>query len=65
MIWKTFLTCILEYADPSASKKRVDKGLKKVFKDSKKDACEFIYGVSAFMKSYTDLLKNKTDTSTY
>ncbi len=52
-----FFNMYLEYADPSASKKRADKGLKKVFKDSKKDACEFIYGVSAFMKSYTDLLK--------
>ncbi len=60
-----FFNMYLEYADPSTSKKRADKGLKKVFKDSKKDACEFIYGVSAFMKSYTDLLKNKTDTSTY
>ncbi len=28
-----------------------------MFKDSKKDACEFIYGISEFMKSYTDLLK--------
>ncbi|MCQ2943970.1 hypothetical protein JT145_07655 [Helicobacter pylori] len=28
-----------------------------MFKDSKKDACEFIYDVSAFMESYTDLLK--------
>ncbi|GHR10053.1 hypothetical protein JP0089_13050 [Helicobacter pylori] len=54
-----FFNMYLEYADPSTSKKRVDKGLKKVFKDSKKDACEFIYGVSAFMKSYTDLLKKQ------
>ncbi|UOS09148.1 DUF262 domain-containing protein [Helicobacter pylori] len=52
-----FFNMYLEYADPSVSKKRADKGLKKVFKDSKKDACEFIYDVSAFMKSYTDLLK--------
>lgn len=52
-----FFNMYLEYADPSSSKKRADKGLKKVFKDSKKDACEFIYDVSAFMKSYTDLLK--------
>ncbi|GAA8659906.1 DUF262 domain-containing protein [Helicobacter pylori] len=56
---KDFFNMYLEYADPSASKKRADKGLKKVFKDSKKDACEFIYGVSAFMKSYTDLLKKQ------
>ncbi|GAA8781941.1 DUF262 domain-containing protein [Helicobacter pylori] len=54
-----FFNMYLEYADPSVSKKRADKGLKKVFKDSKKDACEFIYGVSAFMKSYTDLLKKQ------
>ncbi|GAA9288357.1 DUF262 domain-containing protein [Helicobacter pylori] len=54
-----FFNMYLEYADPSSSKKRADKGLKKVFKDSKKDACEFIYGVSAFMKSYTDLLKKQ------
>ncbi len=54
-----FFNMYLEYADPSASKKRADKGLKKVFKDSKKDACEFIYSVSAFMKSYTDLLKKQ------
>ncbi|OKA48026.1 hypothetical protein BI180_06210 [Helicobacter pylori] len=54
-----FFNMYLEYADPSNSKKRADKGLKKVFKDSKKDACEFIYGVSAFMKSYTDLLKKQ------
>ncbi|GAA6971299.1 DUF262 domain-containing protein [Helicobacter pylori] len=54
-----FFNMYLEYADPSASKKRADKELKKVFKDSKKDACEFIYGVSAFMKSYTDLLKKQ------
>ncbi len=53
-----FFNMYLEYADPSTSK-RADKGLKKVFKDSKKDACEFIYGVSAFMKSYTDLLKKQ------
>ncbi|QQW78603.1 DUF262 domain-containing protein [Helicobacter pylori] len=54
-----FFNMYLEYADPSASKKRADKGLKKVFKDSKKDACGFIYDVSAFMKSYTDLLKKQ------
>ncbi len=54
-----FFNMYLEYADPSASKKRADKELKKVFKDSKKDACEFTYGVSAFMKSYTDLLKKQ------
>ncbi|GAA8892371.1 DUF262 domain-containing protein [Helicobacter pylori] len=54
-----FFNMYLEYADPSASKKRADKGLKKVFKDSKKDACEFIYGVITFMKSYTDLLKKQ------
>ncbi|BAJ57961.1 hypothetical protein HPF32_0379 [Helicobacter pylori F32] len=54
-----FFNMYLEYADPSNSKKRADKGLKKVFKDSKKDACEFIYGVNAFMKSYTDLLKKQ------
>ncbi|WQU28553.1 DUF262 domain-containing protein [Helicobacter pylori] len=54
-----FFNMFLEYADPSASKKRADKGLKKVFKDSKKDACGFIYDVSAFMKSYTDLLKKQ------
>ncbi|WQZ42482.1 DUF262 domain-containing protein [Helicobacter pylori] len=54
-----FFNMYLEYADSSTSKKRADKGLKKVFKDSKKDACEFIYGVSAFMKSYTDLLKKQ------
>ncbi|GAA7655491.1 DUF262 domain-containing protein [Helicobacter pylori] len=54
-----FFNMYLEYADPSTSKERADKGLKKVFKDSKKDACEFIYGVSAFMKSYTDLLKKQ------
>ncbi|MFT2678604.1 DUF262 domain-containing protein [Helicobacter pylori] len=54
-----FFNMYLEYADSSASKKRADKGLKKVFKDSKKDTCEFIYGVSAFMKSYTDLLKKQ------
>ncbi|MCQ2870418.1 DUF262 domain-containing protein [Helicobacter pylori] len=54
-----FFNMYLEYADPSSSKKRADKGLKKVFKDSKKDACEFIYDVSAFMKSYTDLLKKQ------
>ncbi|MDU9728475.1 DUF262 domain-containing protein [Helicobacter pylori] len=54
-----FFNMYLEYADPSVSKKRADKGLKKVFKDSKKDACEFIYVVSAFMKSYTDLLKKQ------
>ncbi|GAA8955653.1 DUF262 domain-containing protein [Helicobacter pylori] len=54
-----FFNMYLEYADPSTSKKRADKGLKKVFKDSKKDACGFIYGVSEFMKSYTDLLKKQ------
>ncbi len=54
-----FFNMYLEYADPSVSKQRADKGLKKVFKDSNKDACEFIYGVSAFMKSYTDLLKKQ------
>ncbi|GAA8795217.1 DUF262 domain-containing protein [Helicobacter pylori] len=54
-----FFNMYLEYADPSASKKRADKGLKKVFKDSKKDSCEFIYDVSVFMKSYTDLLKKQ------
>ncbi|GAA7063114.1 DUF262 domain-containing protein [Helicobacter pylori] len=54
-----FFNMYLEYADPSTSKKRADKGLKKVFKDSKKDACGFIYDVSAFMKSYTDLLKKQ------
>ncbi len=54
-----FFNMYLEYADPATSKKRADKELKKVFKDSKKDACEFIYGVSAFMKSYTDLLKKQ------
>lgn len=54
-----FFNMYLEYADPSSSKKRADKGLKKVFKDSKKDACEFIYGISEFMKSYTDLLKKQ------
>ncbi|WP_033794388.1 DUF262 domain-containing protein [Helicobacter pylori] len=54
-----FFNMYLEYADPSSSKKRADKGLKKVFKDSKKNACEFIYDVSAFMKSYTDLLKKQ------
>ncbi|GAA6982213.1 DUF262 domain-containing protein [Helicobacter pylori] len=54
-----FFNMYLEYADPSVSKKRVDKGLKKVFKDSKKDACGFIYDVSAFMKSYTDLFKKQ------
>ncbi|WP_033745999.1 DUF262 domain-containing protein [Helicobacter pylori] len=54
-----FFNMYLEYADPSSSKKRADKGLKKVFKDSKKNACEFIYDVSEFMKSYTDLLKKQ------
>ncbi|GHR07442.1 hypothetical protein VN1246_07450 [Helicobacter pylori] len=54
-----FFNMYLEYADPSTSKKRADKELKKVFKDSKKDACGFIYDVSAFMKSYTDLLKKQ------
>ncbi|MFP6034079.1 DUF262 domain-containing protein [Helicobacter pylori] len=54
-----FFNMYLEYADPSASKKRADKGLKKVFKDSKKDACGFIYEISEFMKSYTALLKKQ------
>ncbi|GAA7501775.1 DUF262 domain-containing protein [Helicobacter pylori] len=54
-----FFNMYLEYADPSTSKKRADKGLKKVFKDSKKDACGFIYEVNIFMKSYTDLLKKQ------
>ncbi|MGL2887694.1 DUF262 domain-containing protein [Helicobacter pylori] len=54
-----FFNMYLEYADPNVSKKRADKGLKKVFKDSKKDACGFIYGISEFMKSYTDLLKKQ------
>ncbi|GAA8539788.1 DUF262 domain-containing protein [Helicobacter pylori] len=54
-----FFNMYLEYADPSASKKRADKGLKKVFKDSKKDACGFIYEVSEFMKAYTALLKKQ------
>ncbi|WP_033755620.1 DUF262 domain-containing protein [Helicobacter pylori] len=54
-----FFNMYLEYADPSSSKKRADKGLKKVFEDSKKNACEFIYEVSEFMKSYTDLLKKQ------
>ncbi len=54
-----FFNMYLEYADPSVSKQRADKELKKVFKDSKKDACEFIYDVSVFMKSYTDLLKKQ------
>ncbi len=54
-----FFNMYLEYADPSVSKQRADKGLKKVFKDSKKDACGFIYDVSVFMKSYTDLLKKQ------
>ncbi len=57
IVLEDFFNMYLEYADPSSSKKRADKGLKKVFKDSKKDACEFIYDVSAFMESYTDLLK--------
>ncbi|GAA7493272.1 hypothetical protein ckin124_14440 [Helicobacter pylori] len=57
IVLEDFFNMYLEYADPSSSKKRADKGLKKVFKDSKKDACEFIYDVSTFMKSYTDLLK--------
>ncbi|WP_181353037.1 DUF262 domain-containing protein [Helicobacter pylori] len=54
-----FFNMYLEYADPNVSKKRADKELKNVFKDSKKDSCEFIYDVSAFMKSYTDLLKKQ------
>ncbi|GAA8388455.1 DUF262 domain-containing protein [Helicobacter pylori] len=54
-----FFNMYLEYADPSVSKKRADKGLKKVFKDSKKDACGFIYEVSEFMKAYTVLLKKQ------
>ncbi len=54
-----FFNMYLEYADPSASKKRADKGLKKVFKDSKKDACGFIYEISEFMKAYTALLKKQ------
>ncbi|GAA7734106.1 DUF262 domain-containing protein [Helicobacter pylori] len=54
-----FFNMYLEYADPSVSKKRADKGLKKVFKDSKKDACGFIYEVSEFMKAYTALLKKQ------
>ncbi len=54
-----FFNMYLEYADPSTSKKRADKGLKKVFKDSKKDACGFIYEVSEFMKAYTALLKKQ------
>ncbi len=54
-----FFNMYLEYADPSSSKKRADKGLKKVFKDSKKDACGFIYEISEFMKAYTDLLKKQ------
>lgn len=54
-----FFNMYLEYADPSTSKKRADKGLKKVFKDSKKDACGFIYEISEFMKAYTALLKKQ------
>ncbi len=54
-----FFNMYLEYADPSASKKRADKGLKKVFKDSKKDACGFIYEISEFMKAYITLLKKQ------
>ncbi len=54
-----FFNMYLEYADPSASKKRADKGLKRVFKDSKKDACGFIYEISEFMKAYTALLKKQ------
>ncbi|WRD21013.1 DUF262 domain-containing protein [Helicobacter pylori] len=54
-----FFNMYLEYADPSTSKKRADKGLKKVFKDSKKDACGFIYEISEFMKAYTALLKTQ------
>ncbi|RVZ61024.1 DUF262 domain-containing protein, partial [Helicobacter pylori] len=54
-----FFNMYLEYADPSSSKKRADKGLKKVFKDSKKDACGFIYEISEFMKAYTALLKKQ------
>ncbi len=54
-----FFNMYLEYADPSVSKKRADKELKKVFKDSKKDACGFIYEISEFMKAYTALLKKQ------
>ncbi|MDU9771828.1 DUF262 domain-containing protein [Helicobacter pylori] len=54
-----FFNMYLEYADPSTSKKRADKGLKKVFKDSKKDACGFIYEISEFMKAYITLLKKQ------
>ncbi|WP_120854560.1 DUF262 domain-containing protein [Helicobacter pylori] len=54
-----FFNMYLEYADPSSSKKRADKGLKKVFKDSKKDSCGFIYEISEFMKAYTALLKKQ------
>ncbi|MBM0610624.1 DUF262 domain-containing protein [Helicobacter pylori] len=54
-----FFNMYLEYADPSSSKKRADKELKKVFKDSKKDACGFIYEISEFMKAYTALLKKQ------
>ncbi|GHQ18436.1 hypothetical protein VN0283_11080 [Helicobacter pylori] len=54
-----FFNMYLEYTDPSTSKKRADKGLKKVFKDSKKDACGFIYEVSEFMKAYTASLKKQ------
>lgn len=54
-----FFNMYLEYADPSASKKRADKGLKKVFKDSKKDACGVIYEISEFMKAYITLLKKQ------
>ncbi|WQY10903.1 DUF262 domain-containing protein [Helicobacter pylori] len=54
-----FFNMYLEYADPSSSKKRADKGLKKVFKDSKKDACGFIYEISEFMKAYIALLKKQ------
>ncbi|WP_164854278.1 DUF262 domain-containing protein [Helicobacter pylori] len=54
-----FFNMYLEYADPNVSKKRADKGLKKVFKDSKKDACGFIYEISEFMKAFTALLKKQ------
>lgn len=52
-----FFNMYLEYVDFSIFKKRVDKGLKKVFKDSKKDVCGFIYEISEFMKVYIVLLK--------
>ncbi len=59
IVLEDFFNMYLEYADPSSSKKRADKGLKKVFKDSQKDACEFIYEISEFMKAYTALLKKQ------